>query len=194
MVEWTIYNYRENVGDFPNVQTLRFCDGIRDITTSAGTFTALGKLVSIGSTKETIRSTGQKVAIGIAGIPDTEVKTILASDIKGSKISLYRQFQYPGTNSAISDLDFPYSTGGVVGRFAGFVNTYSINDDIQLNTQIRTVEIVLDCVNFSGLLSKQVRGMRTNPSDIKYLSRDTEAGFDNVPTLYENEWFFGAAK
>jgi hypothetical protein len=151
-------------------------------------------LVSFTSTKNSIRSSGSGTAVGIAGVPDYEIQTLLASDIKGSKIEIFRFLQYPGGNSAITDLDFTGgATGGVIGRFAGFVNTYSINDDINHTSENRLVEVVLDCVNNTYLVSKLVRGVRTNPIDLRYLSTD-EAGFDNVPALSESEWYFGGSR
>ena len=198
LIRWTIYNYREDPSDFPNTQVLRFNDSIRDIDLTEGgasvTYSGLGPLVSFSSTKNSIRSSGAGTALGLAGVPDYEIQTLLASDIKGSRIEIFRFLQYPGGNSAIADLDFTGgATGGVIGRFSGFVNTYSINDDINHTSDTRLVEVVLDCVNNTYLVSKLVRGVRTNPIDLRYLSTD-EAGFDNVPALSESEWYFGGSR
>lgn len=198
LIKWTIFNYREEPSDFPNTQVIRFTDSIRDKDfVEAGatvTYSGLGPLVSFGNTKNSIRSSGSGTALGLSGVPDSEIKTLLASDIKGSRLEIYRFLQYPGTDDAIADLDFTGGvTGGVIGRFLGFVNTFTINDDINHTSDTRLVEVVLDCVNNTHLVSKLVRGVRTNPKDVRYLSTD-EAGFDNVPSLYESEWYFGDSK
>lgn len=198
LIKWTIYNYREQPGDFPNQQILRFTDSIRDIEFTEGgavvEYSGLGPLVSFANTKNSVRSSGSGTAIGLAGVPADEIQTLLASDIKGSQIEIYRFLQYPGTNTAISDLDFTGgATGGVIGRFFGFVNTFTINDDINHTSDSRLVEVVLDCVNSTHIAQKLVRGVRTNPIDIRYLSLD-EAGFDNVPSLHESEWYFGGSR
>ena len=198
LIKWTIFNYREEPSDFPNTQVIRFTDSIRDKDfVEAGatvTYSGLGPLVSFGNTKNSIRSSGSGTALGLSGVPDSEIKTLLASDIKGSRLEIYRFLLYPGTDDAIADLDFTGGvTGGVIGRFLGFVNTFTINDDINHTSDTRLVEVVLDCVNNTHLVSKLVRGVRTNPKDVRYLSTD-EAGFDNVPSLYESEWYFGDSK
>ena len=198
LIKWTIFNYREEPSDFPNTQVIRFTDSIRDKDfVEAGatvTYSGLGPLVSFGNTKNSIRSSGSGTALGLSGVPDSEIKTLLASDIKGSRLEIYRFLQYPGGDTAIADLDFTGGvTGGVIGRFLGFVNTFTINDDINHTSDTRLVEVVLDCVNNTHLVSKLVRGVRTNPKDVRYLSTD-EAGFDNVPSLYESEWYFGDSK
>lgn len=197
LVRWTIAEYRTQPSDFPNVQTLRFNDSIRNIPATEGgasvTYTGLGGLLSYTRTKESVRSTGDKFAIGIAGIPQSETRTILASGIKGSQIEVFRLLQYPGTNNNIDDLDFARgATGGIVGRFAGFVNTYSIQDDIQHETDTRTVEIVLDCLNFAGILTKLTKGLRTNPQDLRFITSNTDPSFDNVPALNKAQWYFGS--
>ena len=135
LIKWTIYNYREEPGDFPNTQIIRFNDSIRDKDFTEGggvvTYSGLGPLVSFGNTKNSIRSSGSGTALGLSGVPDTQIKTLLASDIKGSRIEIFRFLQYPGTDTAIADLDFTGgATGGVIGRFLGYVNTYTINDDV----------------------------------------------------------------
>ncbi len=198
LFKWTIYNYREDPSDFPNQQVLRFNDSIRDrdFTENGATVTysGLGPLVSFTNTKNSIRSSGSGTAIGLAGVPEEQITTLLASDIKGSQVEIYRFLQYPGGDDAITDLDFTGgATGGVIGRFLGFVNTFTINDDINHTSDSRLVEVVLDCVNTTALATKLVRGVRTNPIDLRYLLTD-EAGFDNVPSLYESEWYFGGSK
>lgn len=198
LITWKIYEYREEPGDFPNEQTFRFNDSTRNIdlledgfpVTSIG----LGPLMSYSRTKEAMRAKGDKVTIGISGVPDYEIKSLLASNIKGSEIQIDRLIQYPGTNDNIVDLDYYRASGGIVGRFYGFVNNYTINDDINHTSQVRLVEVVLDCFNFTGLFTKQVSGIRTNPEDLRLLTNDADAGFDNVPALVDQEWFFGESK
>jgi len=192
MVKWKINAYRSTYGATPNVQTFLFTDGIRDITTSEGTYVGLGPLLSYSRTKEQIRASGDKVTLGLSGIPATEAVAALASDLKGSEISIFRRIEYPGTNTAITDLDHPRGSNGIVGRFAGFVSTFSINDDIQHESDIRLVEIVLDCINVTGVFRNLARGIRTNPKDLKFAAAN-DGSFDNVPGLAQQPWYFGKA-
>ena len=198
LIIWRILEYRQEPSDFPNVQTFYFNDSIRNIdlivegipVVSLG----LGPLITYSKTKESIRATGDKVTIGLSGVPDYELQALLASGIKGSEIQINRLIQYPGTNDNIVDLDYARASGGVVGRFFGYVNNYAVNDDIQHTSQTRLVEIVLDCINFSAINIKNVAGIRTNPQDLRFLTNDTDESFDRVPALHEREYFFGESK
>jgi len=196
MVRWKIYGYAANYGDFPNVQTFRFTDSIRNISTTEDgvtqTYLGVGPLLSFSRTKEQMRGTGDKVSIGLAGIPADETVALLASEIKGSEIAMFRYFEYPGTTNEISDLDHPRGAGGLVGRFAGYVSTFSLNDDIQHDSDLRLVEIVLDCQNLTENLRNKVRGIRTNPEDLAVFTT-TDPSFDNIPALSQQPWYFGKA-
>lgn len=198
LIRWEIFEYRQQPGDFPNQQTFYFNDSIRDISLLVDGFPVtslgLGPLITYSKTKESIRATGDKVTIGLSGVPDYELQALLASNIKGSKIQINRLIQYPGTNDSIVDLDYARASNGVVGRFTGFVNNYAINDDVQHSSQVRLVEVVLDCINFSAINVKNVAGIRTNPQDLRFLTNNVDESFDRIPALHEREYFFGESK
>lgn len=193
LVKWIIPEYRTSLNEFPTVLTLRYTDSLYDIVTSNdGTYLANGPLISVSNNSEAIRSPKGTFTIGISGIPVDELQPLLISKIKGSSIYVYRQFVYPDTGLPISDLDFARSSGGIVGRLSGFVETYSIEDSIDNDTQVNTIDFILDCSNFTSITDKMVKGIRTNPKDLAFISSNpNEKGFDKVPTLYQKEFWFG---
>lgn len=194
MVKHVIDEYRTSESAFPSLTTLRYNDSIYDVTTTDGTYTGLGPLLTVSSSKNALRSNNAQISIGISGIPANDAKAILYSSIKGSSITLFRAFYQSGTNTPISDLDFPFASGGITGRFAGFVSTYTMEDVIDPETGIGTVSILMDCVPLTNILSRLTKGLRTNPVDLRYLTNDTDVSFDNIPALEEAEWFFGGSK
>lgn len=194
MVKHEIAEYRTSATAFPSLTTLRYNDSIYDITTTDGTYTGLGPLLSITSSKNALRSANAQISIGISGIPANDARAILYSSIKGSTIQVYRAFFASGTNTPISDLDFPQATGGITGRFAGYVSTYTMEDAIDTETGLGTVTILMDCVPLTGILQRLTKGVRTNPVDLRYLTNDADVSFDNIPALEEAEWFFGGTK
>lgn len=194
MVQHTIDEYRTTATDFPSLTTLRYNDSIYDITTTDGTYTGLGGLLNITSSKNALRSNSATISVGISGIPQADARAILYSSIKGSQLNIYRAFYYAGTNNLITDLDYPSATNGITGRFAGYVSTYTLEDTIDPETGTGTVTILMDCVPLTSTLTKITRGMRTNPVDLRYLTADADVSFDNIPALEQAQWFFGGSK
>lgn len=194
LVRHTIQEYRTTATAFPSLTTLRYNDSIYDLTTTEGTYTGLGPLLNLSSSKNALRSNSATISVTISGIPINDARAILYSSIKGSTIQIQRAFFQSGTNTLISDLDFPAATGGITGRFAGYVSTYTLEDVVDPETGIGTVSILMDCVPITNLLTRVVKGVRTNPVDLRYLTNDADVSFDNVPALEEAEWFFGGSK
>ena len=194
MVQHTIEQYRTTEGAFPSLTTLRYNDSIYDITTTDGTYTGLGGLLSISSSKNALRSNNATISVGISGIPIADARAILYSSIKGSQLNIYRAFYYPGSNNLITDLDYPSATNGITGRFAGYVSTYTMEDTMDPETGIGTVNILMDCVPLTNTLSKITKGIRTNPVDLRFITADVDVSFDNVPALEQAQWFFGGSK
>jgi hypothetical protein len=191
LVKLQISEYRTSRDAFPTALTILFNDSIYDLNTTDGVYQGLGSLVDIGSTKNAIRNQGSTVSIAISGIPAMDSRAVLYSNIKGSKVTVARAFYQPGSNQLISDLDLPVATGGIVGRFAGYVSTYTIQDDVSHENQSSTVTVVFECNPLTNLFKNLVKGVRTNPVDLRFLTNDVDAGFDAVPNLSSKEFYFG---
>ena len=125
--------------------------------------------------------------ITISGIPNENVQEILYSDIKGSPISVYRVIFDSNTGDILA------ITGNPAGRFFGYVNNYSIQNEIDVIELAGTTTVSFECGSFVNLLNTFVNGRRTNPVDQKeFFPGDTS--FDRVPNLVGSNYNFGAPK
>jgi len=182
-----IENYRATSGGASSLQVLTFSDYYREVEVNGDTYLPLGKLVNIGNTDSEIRSTGSGLKISLSGIPDSSLQEILYSDIKGSKVSVYRGFFEPNTGDILN------ITGNPAGRFFGYVNNYSIEEDLEVEELSGTHIITLECSSYINLLKSYVSGRRTNPVDQKELYPG-DTSFDRVPNLVGGNYNFGAPK
>lgn len=176
-----IPRYRTSATAFPTEQTLRFNDSVYNLTINGETSYGAGPLLTLSSTVSEIRPNSDDFSFTLSGIPQDRIKEVIHSEIKGSEVRVSRVFCYPGTKQIITDLDL--STGGTVGRYRGRVSVYSIEDTIDPLTGESSIVITFECNSQISLLKNLVRGMRTNPVDLRYLTSDVDVSFDRVPNL-----------
>jgi hypothetical protein len=125
--------------------------------------------------------------ITLSGIPTNSLNEILYSDIKGSKVDVYRMFFDSITGEKLN------IAGNPAGRFSGYVANYSISEELDVEELAGTHTINLECASYITLLSTFVNGRRTNPSDQKLLY-PTDTSFDRVPSIMGANYNFGAPK
>lgn len=186
-VKLVIENYRTEPAGSATTETLTFSDYHREVIISPDTYLPLGGLVSIGSSRSEIRSSGDSIRIGISGIPNSSLQEILYSDIKGSTVSVYRGFFDVETGDILP------ITGNPAGRFFGYVNNYSIDEELEVADLSGTHTITLECASYINLLKTYVNGRRTNPVDQSNLYAG-DTSFDRVPNLVGSNYNFGAPK
>lgn len=186
-VKIVVTNYRTSENSTPVTEDLLFSDYYRPVTIGSDTYLPLGGLVTLSNTKSELRASANSLDITISGIPNESIQEIAYSDIKGSPVSIYRGLFNKDTGIALP------ITGNPVGRFFGFVNNYSIDEEIEILELSGTSTIVLQCNSYISLLNSFVNGRRTNPVDQKQLYPG-DASFDRVPTLVGQNYNFGAPK
>ena len=185
-----IKSYRAAEGDFPQEETLRFTDSVRTFVDEQGfTYTPLGPMVSVGQTTSNIQVGDDSFTFAISGIPQIRVREIINSDIKGSGVLVQRIF-FSNSGTQITDLDYGFGLGNA-GRFYGYVNNYSIEDVIDPRSRSSTITITFECNSISTVLKRSIRGLRTNPKDLRYLTNDQDFSFDRVPILAGENIIFG---
>lgn len=182
-----IENYRTTVGGSATQNILKFSDYYRDVIVAGEEYEALGKLVNIGISKSEIKSSGDSMVISLSGIPNANLQEVLASDVKGSFVSVYRVIFDATTGDIVT------MSGNPTGRFFGYVNNYTIVDEYDNLDLSGTSTIQFDCASYISLLNTFVNGRRTNPFDQKYLYPG-DTSFDRVPTLIGSNYNFGAPK
>jgi hypothetical protein len=165
-------------------EILRFSDSLQTVTINAEQYLPLGRLMSIGDSRSELRVTGNELDIVLSGIPDTSLTEILYSKIKGSPVRIYRLLSDASTGVA---LNIP---GNPAGRYRGFVNNYSLNEEYDTDTRTSSNTIVLNCASSIDVLTNKFAGRKTNPqSQKKFYPGDIS--MDRVPTLENATFDFG---
>ena len=184
-VRIVIDEYRTTPSGAYTSQTLRLSDMTRPYTVNGENYNGLGRLMSISSSNSELRVSAGEVIITLAGIPNSSIAEIVNSKIKGSSVQIYRGLFNSQTGAWLS------IAGNPVGRFTGFVNNYSLNEEYDVDTRTSTNTLVLTCTSTVDVLANKVAGRRTNPQSEKKFYPD-DLGMDRVPTLVNATFNFGA--
>jgi len=166
-------------------EILRFSDYITPLTINEESYVALGQLTNITSTSSELRSSSGSITITISGIPNTMISQVLALKLKGSPVEVYRVVLDAVTNQVLS------IAGNPVGRFFGFVNNFSLDEDYAVESKISTNTIALICTSTQEFLENKVTGRKTNPYSMKSFY-PSDVSMDRVPSLVGANFNFGA--
>jgi hypothetical protein len=173
----TIYPYSE--------QVLRFSDRLTPFTINEEEYIGLGKLMGITSSSSEIRVSAADLTITISGIPTNSIGEIVNSKIKGCPVKIYRAL-FDAETGAYLDIE-----GNPLGRFRGFVNNYSLNEEWDNTTKTASNTLVLTCSSAVNVLQNKVAGRKTNPESQKRFYPN-DVSMDRVPNLENSTFNFGA--
>lgn len=138
--------------------TYTFCNAAAPITVNGITFSNLGSLLQLGDIKSNIKATSSDLSISLAGVDGTNISIVLSSDIKGSKIEVWRGF-LDSNNQIITT-----PTQQFFKRYQGIVSNYSITEDWNEEARTRVATVGLSCASFRTILENRVGGIRTTPN------------------------------
>lgn len=156
------------------------------ITYNGHLYKQLGHFVNVGEIQDDLKVTNNQISISLSGIPPDDdspnyLSIILNSNIKGSKIQMYRAF---------FDSNGYYSPSQVYLRFNGYISNYSLNDSIAQDSMSATNGITIQCSSIHAILEKKYSGRRTNDNDQQYwFPGDT--GMSKVKSLSDAQFDFG---
>ena len=179
--------YKATAAAEPTSQVLTFSDFSRPITFGGYSYTGLGGLLGISSTTSELKSSNSSVTITISGIPNGSIEEIVNSRIKGSKVTIYRAI-FDSNGALRSDI-----SPNPVGRFYGFVNNYSLDEEYDIDARTAKNTIAIICSSKQELLGNKVAGRKTNPSSQKTFY-STDVSMDRVPNLVGANFNFGVPK
>lgn len=148
-------------------------------------YTGLGRLLAVTSTNSELRVTGNEVTITLSGIPNSSIAEIVNSKIKGSGVKIYRVL-FDGTNGSYLNISH-----NPVGRFNGYVNNYSLQEDYDIDARTSTNTLVLTCSSVVDVLGNKIAGRKTNPSSMKKFYPN-DVSMDRVPSIENTTFNFGA--
>jgi hypothetical protein len=176
--------YSTNGSSF-SAEVLRFSDLNTTFTINGEEYIGAGNFMGITPTSSEIKASGGEVTITLAGIPNTSIAEIVNSKIKGAPVRIYRAFFNSATGAFLN------ITGNPAGRYRGFINNYSLNEEYDPQTRTSTNTLVLVCSSAVEVLSNKIAGRRTNPeSQKKFYPNDLS--MDRVPQLENATFNFGA--
>lgn len=187
-VKIEIAEYRQSDGSLAP-ELLLFSDHYRDLELFTGeTYTALGNLMAVTSSTSELSPTSNTVNIQLSGVPVSSVHEIEQSKIKSSPVTIYRAF-FTQSGELIDD----GSTVNPIGRFRGFVNNYSLNEEWDQVRRFSSVTVNLDCGSTVDVLAKKSGGRKTNPTSMKR-HYPNDVSFDRVPALIDANINFGGSR
>jgi len=165
-----------------NVYT--FCNAASPITVNGITFTNLGSLLQLSDIKRDIKANSSDLSVSLTGIDGTNVSIVLGSDIKGSRIEVWRGF-LDADNQIITT-----PTQQFFKRYQGIVSNFSITEDFNEQLRTRVATVGLSCASFRTILENRVGGVRTTPKIWQvYYPGDTS--MNRVPTIAGSYFDFG---
>lgn len=182
LIEWTYYDIFAGAN-----QTDYLTDATTNLTVDGKEYFAADKFLSISGTKNAIDSDNDSVTITINTINATSFKSAYSTSnryvytpnffirdngqkkVKGSSIVLKRVFLDESGGLATTVSPNP------IGRFYGFVKTFTITDVEDPVTKTGYGHLVLNCASKKSVVFSTISGRFTNRKDIE------EA--QNVPRL-----------
>lgn len=166
-----------------NVYT--FSNAPSAMTVSGITFSNLGSLLMVGDVQRDIKSTSDDMTISLAGINPANLVIVLAADIKGSTLEIWRGF-LDSDNQIITSPSLQFFK-----RYQGLVNSVSIAEDFDSEKRIRTAVCTLSCSSLRRILENRISGVKTNKDSWqKFYSGDTS--MDRVSQISNTFFDFGA--
>lgn len=165
-----------------NVYT--FCNAAAPVSVNGITFTNLGSLLQISDIKRDIKANSSDLNISLTGVDGTNVAVILSSDIKGSRIEVWRGF-LDADNQIIET-----PTQQFFLRYQGIVSNYSITEDWNEQARSRVATVGISCASFRTILENRVGGVRTTPK-IWQVFYPGDNSMNRVPAIAGSYFDFG---
>jgi hypothetical protein len=118
-------------------------------------------------------------------VDGANVSVILAADIKGSLVEVWRGF-FDSNNQIITT-----PTSQFFKRYQGFVNNFSITEDWNEQMRSRVATCSISCSSFRTILQNRISGLKTSPSVWKN-SYPNDTSMDRVPVIASTFFDFGS--
>ncbi len=165
-----------------NVYT--FCNAAAPVTVNSDTFINLGSLLSLSEIKRDIKANSSDLNISLTGVDGTNVAIILSSEIKGSRVEVWRGF-LDSNNQIIQT-----PTQQFFKRYQGIVSNYSITEDWNEELRSRVATVGISCASFRTILENRVGGVRTTPK-IWQVFYPGDNSMNRVPAIAGSYFDFG---
>jgi hypothetical protein len=164
--------------------TYTFCNAAAAITVNSITFSNLGGLLQLSDIKRDVKANSSDLSVSLTGVDGTNIAIVLGSEIKGSRIEVWRGF-LDSNNQIIQS-----PTQQFFKRYQGIVSNFSITEDWNQELRTRVATVGLSCASFRTILENRVGGVRTTPKIWQvYYPGDTS--MNRVPSIAGSYFDFG---
>ena len=170
-----------------NTTTFYISNAYSPIVYAGNTYTQLGHFMGMSEIQDDLRITNNQIGIQLSGIPPDDgspnyMSVVLNSNIKGSKIQIYRAFFDVSTGN--------YNATQVYLRFSGYVSNYSLSENFDQDNKLVSNTIGIQCSSIHAIMEKKYTGRRTNDADQqRWFPGDT--GMYRVKILADSQFDFG---
>ena len=164
--------------------TYTFCNAASPIDVDGITFTNLGSLLQLSDIKRDVKANSSDLSVSLTGVDGTNIAIVLGSELKGSRIEVWRGF-LDNNNQIIES-----PTQQFFKRYQGIVSNFSITEDWNEQARIRVATVGLSCASFRTILENRVGGVLTTPKIWQvYYPNDTS--MNRVPSIAGSYFDFG---
>lgn len=167
-----------------STDTYNFCNAAAPITVSGTTFNNLGSLLSISQIDRNIKATSTDLTVQLAGVDGANVSVVLAANIKGSKIEIWRGF-LDSQNQIITT-----PTSQFFKRYTGIVSNASITEEFNDDLRIRIATVGISCASFRTILDNRIQGIKTVPKAWNFIYPN-DTSMNRVPIVAATFFDFG---
>lgn len=136
-----------------------------NINYNGQTYLALGNFLGISDVQGDLQSTNNEVVVSLSGIPSKDesldvIQTVLAQQIKGSKIKMYRAFFDTETQQVIE----VSGVKQIFLRFDGIINNFAVQEEYNGTGASLDVQhtVTVTASSILSVLENRVSGRRTN--------------------------------
>jgi hypothetical protein len=175
-----------------NTSTYTLANTYGPIEWDSVTYTGLGHFLGFAEIQDDQRATNSQLQMSLSGIPKdpgeaglgtwtSYVSLILNTNIKGSRVEIYRAFFNQGLELVADNVSL---------RYSGYISNYTITDSTDINARQDTYTCVVNLSSVQAILERKITGRRTNATDQKALY-PIDTGMDNVVAISNTAFDFG---
>lgn len=166
-------------------ETYTFCNAAAPITVDGTTYTGLGSYLGISEIQNDIKASSADLKISLTGIDPENIAIILGSDVKGSRLEVWRGFL--NSDNQIATISGQQQ---FFKRYQGIINNISINEDFNTEARTRIATCIISSASMRLVLESRNAGVKTNPQAWKvFYPNDTS--MDRVPVIASTYFDFG---
>ena len=165
-------------------QILTFCNAAGPITVNSITFTGLGSLLQIGEIQKNVKANSADLQISLTGIDPANIALVLGTQLKGSKVEIWRGF-LDSNNQIITSPSQQFFK-----RYQGIINNVAINEDFNDELRQRIATCVVSSSSMRTVLDARVAGIKTNEQSWKQFY-PTDTSMNRVAIIASTYFDFG---